>query len=202
MNRIAHKSDFLIRFAFSDADRLPVSMKGVDFEAWFMTRPGATVFMAAQRLGITTNCEILDDGSLLVRFDDHHLPPGQLAADFAIHSDDEAMPDGKRDIRIRPVIPVELVEGTLPGSCRHPGQAFDIDNHSREPILVNVTIPLHRPDLSRHVTHDELQKAVSALQKSIDEIRPCDMTVATDEEIKSIYEIFSTENIKPDSSGS
>lgn len=192
MNRIAHKSDFLIRFAFSDADRLPVSMKGVDFEAWFSTRPGAPVFMAAQRLGITTNCEILDDGSMLVRFDDHHLAPGQLAADFAIHSDDEAMPDGKRDIRIRPAIPVELVEGTMPGSCRRQNIAFDIDHSRPEPILVNVTIPLHRPDLSRHVTHDELQAAVKALQERIDGITPCDMTIAADDEIASLAGLFST----------
>ena len=189
MNRITHRSDFLIRFAFSDADKFPVSMKGVDFEAWFMTRPGDSVFMAACRVGICRNCEILDDGSLLVRFDDHHLPPGQLSADFSIHSDDEAMPDGKRDIRIRPVIPVELVEGTLPGSCLrphgHPGP--DGDN----PILVNVTIPMHRPNLSRHVTQDELDKAVQSIRDEIKNIKPCDMDIAGDDQITLITSIFS-----------
>lgn len=191
MNRIPHRSDFLIRFAFSDADKLPVSMKGVDFEAWFVSRPGAGVFMAAQRLGMTTNCEILDDGSLLIRFDDHHLPPGQLKADFSIHSDDEAMPDGKRDIRIRPVIPVELVEGTLPGSCLHHPSTGGMQQDGGNLILVNVSIPLHRPDLSRHVTHDELQKAVAGIQKQINGIKPCDMSIASDDEIKDITDIFS-----------
>lgn len=199
MNRIPHKSDFTIRFAFSDADSLPVSMKAVDFEMWFMTKPGAGVFMAAQRLGICTYCEILTDGSVLVRFDDHHLPPGQLTCDIAIHSDDENMPDGKRDIRIRPVIPVELTEGTLPGSCHRPPSHEGREGEGL--ILVNVKIPFSRPVLSRHITKTELDDAIMQLQTASEEkiaeltekiqaVKPCDMTPATDEEIGALAALF------------
>ncbi|MCM1522787.1 MAG: hypothetical protein NC039_09080 [Muribaculaceae bacterium] len=207
MNRIPHRSDFTIRFAFSDADSLPVSMKAVDFEMWFMTKPGAGVFMAAQRLGICTGCEILTDGSVLVRFDDHHLPPGQLACDIAIHSDDENMPDGKRDIRVRPVIPVELTEGTLPGTCHRPRAAAPSPGGEgwggAAPILVNVKIPFSRPVLSRHITKSELDDAIMQLQSAsdrriaeltekIEAVAPCEMTVATDQDIAALTALFTT----------
>lgn len=193
MNRIPHKSEFNIRFAFSDTDSLPVSMKGVDFEMWFMTKPGAGVFMAAQRLGICTFCEILDDGSVLVRFDDHHLAPGQLTCDISIHSDDENMPDGKRDIRIKPALPVELVEGVMPGTCHRLPPKVD-----GGPILVNVRIPFSRPVLSRHVTKTELDDAISQLNSTYEDryetlsrqVSSVNMSIASDEEIADVTKLF------------
>lgn len=186
MFRINHHSDFALRLVFSDADRLPVKMNGVDFDFWFSTKPGAAVFFAASRAGICNACEILDDGSVLVRFDSHRLQPGQLQADFAIHSDDESMPDGKNDIRLRPVIPVELTDSPFPNpSCDRHGPKRPPHHHgpfppddppglsASNPIIVNITIPLHRPDLSHHVTRDELETALKSFALSID-VNPAD----------------------------
>lgn len=182
MNRIPHRSDFRIRLAFSDADRLPVSMAGVDIDLWFSTRPGAPVFFAGCRSGVCNSCEILDDGSLLVMFDDHRLAPGQISADFAIHSDDESMPDGKRDIHIKPPIPIELTDST----CSRPSRPGIPQKDTGQPILVNVTIPISRPNLSHHVTRDELQKALKGMAATLDVPK-----IAGDDEISPIISIFS-----------
>lgn len=187
MNRIPHRSDFKLRLAFSDADRLPVSMKGVDFDLWFSTRPGAAVFFAAARSGVCNCCEILDDGSVLVSFDDHRLAPGQLLADIAIHSDDESMPDGKSDIHLRPAIPVELTDS----ACSRPSHPFgkncgDGQPGGAQPILVNITIPMKRPNLSHHVTRDELDKAILGMAQTLEIPKEAD-----DGDIQHIVDIFS-----------
>lgn len=163
MNRIPHRSDFKLRLAFNDADKAPVSMKNCDIDLWFSTRPGAPVFFAACRSGICNNCELLDDGSLLVIFDDHRLQPGQLNAQIAIHSDDEAMPDGKNDIHLKPAIPVELTDQL----CSRPGRPSAAQSQIGQPILVNITIPMRRPNLSHHVTRDEMEKAIAGMSSTL-----------------------------------
>lgn len=185
MNRLPYRSDFALRLVFHDADNLPISMKGVDIDLWFSTKPGGAIFLAAARNAITTNCQVLDDGSLLVKFDDHRLQPGQLMAKIAIHSDDETMPDGKRDIHISPVIPIELTEST----CSAPGHRHDTSGLG-QPILVNIEIPISRPQLSHHITYDELNTAVNSLREEISRIRPCETEPATDKEIEEITNIF------------
>ncbi len=187
MNRIPHRSDFKLRLAFSDADKLPVSMKGVDIDLWFSTKPGAAVFFAAVRSGICNGCEILDDGSLLVSFDDHRLAPGQLHADIAIHSDDESMPDGKNDIHLKPAIPLELTDS----ACSRPSHPFgkpcdSVQPGGMQPILVNITIPMKRPNLSHHVTKDELDKAILGMAQTLEIPKEAD-----EGDIRPIIEMYS-----------
>ncbi len=189
MRRLPHRSDFRLRLAFSDADGLPVSMAGVDIDLWFTTRPGGQAYFAAVRSGVCNRCEILDDGSLVVIFDGHRLAPGQLKAEINIHTDDETMPDGKRDINLKPAIPLELTDSP---ACPSPGR-HQVD--PQQPILVNVTIPISRPQLSHHVTLDEMDKAIKQakedLGKRIDEISTCGCEMATPAEIDAIAGMFS-----------
>lgn len=162
MNRIPHKSDFLLRLAFSDSEGLPVSMRGVDFEIWFSTKPGCPVYFIAARSGICNSCEILDDGSVLAKMDNHRLSPGQLLADLTIHADDETLPDGCHDINIKPVIPVELTDSPVRPVCKPAGDT------GSQPILVNVTIPMRRPNLTHHVTQQELEDALNGFSGQLD----------------------------------
>lgn len=186
MNRLPHRQDFKLRLAFSDSDGLPVNMKGVDVDMWFYTRPGSSAYLSAARSGICNRCSVLDDGSLLVTFDDHKLPAGQLHAEIAIHADDETMPDGTRDIHFKPAIPIELTDTTCPP---RPGHALQ---QSGQPILVNITIPISRPNLSHHITQDELDKAIQGIKDRIDDIQPCNLIPATDKQIADIASMFAT----------
>lgn len=188
MNRLPYRSDFRLRLAFSDADSLPVSMKGVDVDLWFTTKAGGSVYLAAARSGIYNRCSVLDDGSLLVMFDDHGLQPGQLKAEIAIHADDEALPDGRRDIHLKPVIPIELTDS----SCSRPLSGNHTVSDS-QPILVNIRLPYSRPDLSHHITQAELENALKALREQIND-SGCNLSPATEQEIEAIADIFSNTN--------
>ena len=174
MQRIPHNTDLSLRLVFSDADNSPVPMKDVDFEMWFSTRPGTEAYLAACRSGISLNCSILDDCSVLVSLDNHRLPPGLLKTQITIHADSEIMPDGCHDIRVSPNIPVELVDShCLRHSHSHTPQA---------PVLVNVTLPLHRPNLTHHITQKELDEALKGFNINLS---------AKDDDIAEIIALYS-----------
>lgn len=202
MNRIPADSDFALRFVFSDIDGLPVPMKGTEFDMWFTTRPGAPSYFAACRQGVCRSCSILDDGSVLVPFDRHGLAPGQLSADIAIHADDETMEDGCADIRLRPAVPVEIVDrggfshvgfvrpphgAPRPGGCGCPAvpDVKPPSSPAAAPIIVQVTVPGRRPNLSKHVTHQELQDALSGIAGALSIPTP-----AEDPEIQAVCAVF------------
>ncbi len=173
MQRISHNTDLSLRLVFSDADNAPVQMNDVDFDMWFTTRSGAEPFLAACRSGIYLNCEILPDCSVMVHLDNHRLKPGIIKAQMTIHTDSEVMPDGCHDIRINQTIPVELIES----HCTHHGH-----NHTPQaPIIVNVTLPLHRPNLTHHVTQKELDDALKGLNVNLS---------AKDADIKEIIALY------------
>lgn len=185
MHRFHHRSDFSIRLAFNDRANNPVSLAEADFDFWFMTRPGARVFLAASRAGITNGCRILDDGSVLVILDDHHLPPGQIHADLKLHLVSHDHPDGANDINLRITVPVELTDSPCPAG--HHDHAAPTD-----PIIVNVTIPANACDLVHHVTRRELDDAIKSITLDVPE-------AATEGDIDPIIRMFSLEssNVQP-----
>lgn len=209
MNRIDSRSDFSLRMAFHDNKGMPVSMKNVDFDLWFATRALDNVYLAAQQSGVTNNCQILDDGSVLVHFDRHNLAPGQLTATLRLHIEDHDLPDGSREIEIKPAIPIELTDArnsmpTRSGSCH---QALPCSNHDpSHPVLVNIRIPWSNPDLTTHVTRqqltkelDELRKENEALRNQISELQGMSHTppgTATDDQIDNILSNFRTDDSK------
>lgn len=174
MHRIPHNTDLSIRLVFSDADNAPVQMNGVDFDIWFTTRAGTEAFLAACHSGIYLNCEILPDCSILVHLDNHRLAPGTLRTQIIIHADSEVMPDGCHDIRLSQNLPVELVDS----HCMHHGH-----NHAPQaPVIVNITLPLHRPNLTHHITQKELDDALKGFNINL---------AAKDDDIAEIIAIYS-----------
>lgn len=157
MNRIHFKSDFKLRLAFSDADGEPIPMNDLDFDFWFFTKSGSQSYLVARQGSACRRCRILEDGSVLALFDAHSLQPGQLLCDFTIHACDSDLPDASNEINVAPVIPLELVETRCNSHGLHPSVP-----DTMQPILVNISIPLHRPMLQHHVTRKELMDAINA----------------------------------------
>lgn len=187
MNRINSRQDFSIRLVFSDPEGRPLSMKDADFDLWFSTRQDGPVYFAAQRSAVCNNCRILDDGSVLVSLDNHRLPPGQLHTSLILHVDSHDMPDGVQDIHLSPVIPVEIIDGP---ACPHRPAGSGHHQTDNKIILVNIKVNLRHVDLRRHVTQTEINDIVAALNRKIDSITPCDMTVSDSiDDITSLFQI-------------
>lgn len=130
-------------------------MKDAEFDIWLFTKPGSDPYLAACRNGICYSCEILPDGSLLINIDNHCMPPGELKAKITIHADSETMHDGCHDIRLTPKIPVELIDSHCVHHCH--------SHTPQTPIIVNVSLPMHRPCLGHHVTQKELDNAINGI---------------------------------------
>lgn len=196
MIRIPFKQKFKLRFFFEDIDGMPVDLKdfGVDF--WLSTRSSAGAFSAFLRKRNSLNTVMLDDGSVIVNVHGHSLPPGKLKAVVNVLAEIvKENPDGdgcrhdgphreqkpyqelkpsQEAITFSPDVPVEIVDPHLSGSCGR----FNPD----EPIPVHVRFNMRRPQLSRHITFADMERAIDQAMDAID--------IASQEDIDEIINKF------------
>lgn len=89
MKRIHYKSDFKL-FENGDLHTSP-------FELEYSTTFGR-IYKASYIEGVYTNCSMLDDGRLMVIFDNHGLPPGILRVTRRYYLTDKDFHDGICDL--------------------------------------------------------------------------------------------------------